>query len=111
MPLATAASVPYLKDWSEKVSNKFLGKGSLHPRSVNVVVASLQGVVDGIFLAVGILPSAKAKGRDGGTGVELELCRHFVSFLGDFKGLFCVVFESFVVDWMQTYGVVDLVWC
>lgn len=53
-------------------------QGSLHPCSVDVMVASLQCVIDSIFLAVGILPGAETKSWDGGTGVELELCRHFV---------------------------------
>lgn len=57
-----------------------MSKGGLHPCSVYVVVGSHQGVVNSIFLAVGILPSAETKSWDGSNGVDLELCRYFVYF-------------------------------
>lgn len=62
-----------------------------------MVVAGLQGVVDGIFLAVGILPSAKAEGWDGGTSVELVLGRHLVCFD---ESDFCSVVQYTMLWWM-----------
>ena len=48
-----------------------------HSGSVNVTISSSNGFSHGIFLCLGILPGAKANGRDFRASVELERS-HFV---------------------------------
>lgn len=62
--------------WAVRISSGNLCNKYVHACSVNVLVASLDSVVDGILLSVSVLPCAEADGRDGGASVKLELGRH-----------------------------------
>jgi len=75
MAAPTAASVPYTgKEPSEFLSDQDEGK----PTScgINVSVSSLQGLGDGLFLIILILPGPKANGRNRGTSIQLEKSSH-----------------------------------